>query len=131
MKILHFGRKGKLSPRFIELHEILERIGPVVYRLALPPKSEKIHNVFHVSMLHRYRSELSHVLSLEEIEIQPYLSYSEEPIKILAQGMKELRNKQVLLVKVLWRWHEVEEATWETKESLIFQYPDLFSSNIF
>ena len=55
-KILHFGRKGKLSPRFIGPYEVLERVGPVAYRLALPPELAKLHDVFHVSMLRRYRS---------------------------------------------------------------------------
>ncbi|KAA3474098.1 DNA/RNA polymerases superfamily protein [Gossypium australe] len=50
-KILRFGQKGKLSPRFIGMYEIIERAGPVAYRLMLPPELEKIHNVFHVSML--------------------------------------------------------------------------------
>ena len=49
--VLRFGRKGKLSPRFIGPYEILDRVGPVAYRLALPPELEKIPNVFHVSML--------------------------------------------------------------------------------
>ncbi|KAG8471955.1 hypothetical protein CXB51_036468 [Gossypium anomalum] len=46
-KVLRFGRKGKLSPRFIGPYEIIERIGPVAYRLALPPELDRIHNVFH------------------------------------------------------------------------------------
>ena len=50
-KILRFGRKGKLSPRFIGLYEILERVGPIAYRLALPLELAKLHDVFHVSML--------------------------------------------------------------------------------
>ena len=54
-KILRFGKKGKVSPRFIILYEILERIGPVAYRLALPMELVKLHNVFHVSMLQKYR----------------------------------------------------------------------------
>ena len=61
-KILRFGQKGKLSPRFIGPYEILERIGLVAYRLALPPKLAKLHNVFHVLMLRRYRFDKSHIL---------------------------------------------------------------------
>ena len=54
---MRFGKKGKLSPRFIGPYKVIEKVGPVGYRLALPPKLEKIHNVFHVSMLRRYRSD--------------------------------------------------------------------------
>ena len=54
-KILRFGKRGKLSPRFVGPYEILERIGPVAYRLALPPELAKLHDVFHVSMLWKYR----------------------------------------------------------------------------
>ena len=60
-KILRFGRKGKLSPRFIGPYEILERVGPVAYRLALPRELAKLHAVFHVSMLRRYCSDTSHI----------------------------------------------------------------------
>ena len=63
-KILWFGKKGKLSPRFIGPYEILERIGPVAYRLALPPELAKLHNMFHVSMLRRYRSNESLILQM-------------------------------------------------------------------
>ena len=61
-KILRFGRKGKLSPRFISPYEILERVGPVVYHLALPLELAKLHDVFHVSMLRRCRYDTSHIL---------------------------------------------------------------------
>ncbi|KAA3477744.1 DNA/RNA polymerases superfamily protein [Gossypium australe] len=76
-KILRFGRKGKLSPRFIESYEIIKRIGSVAYRLALPSELGKIHNVFHVSMLRCYRSDPSHVISPSDIEIQPDMTYNE------------------------------------------------------
>ena len=68
-KVMRFGKNGKLSPRFIGLYEVIEKVGPVAYRLALPPDLEKIHNVFHVSMLRRYRSVPSHVVSSETIEL--------------------------------------------------------------
>ena len=59
--------KGKLSPRFIGPYEILERIGPVAYQLALPPELTKLQDVFHVSMLRRYRFDGSHILPVQEI----------------------------------------------------------------
>ncbi len=55
-KIMGFSKKGKLSPHFIGPYEVLERVGPLTYRLALSPELEEIHNVFHVSMLRKYRS---------------------------------------------------------------------------
>ncbi|KAA3484216.1 receptor-like protein kinase [Gossypium australe] len=99
-------------------YEIVERIGPMAYRLALPAELEKIHNVFHASMLRRYRLDSSHVISPAKIKIQPDMTYNEELIKILAQEVKQLRNKSIALVKVLWRQHDVEEATWEPEEAM-------------
>ncbi|KAG8490817.1 hypothetical protein CXB51_013992 [Gossypium anomalum] len=130
-KILRFGRKGKLSPRFIGPYEISERVGPVAYRLILPPYLDKIHNVFHVSMLRHYRSDPSHIIHPSEVEIQADMSYEEEPIRILAREVKELRNKRVPLVKVLWLKHGIEEATWETENSIKERYPNLFTGKIF
>ncbi|XP_015167109.1 uncharacterized protein [Solanum tuberosum] len=104
----------------------LKRIGPVAYKLALPPELEKIHNVFHVSMLRRYRSDTSHVLPVESIGVNPDLTYSEEPIRIEAREVKQLRNKRIPLVKVLWRNHSGKEATWEREEDMRTQYPHLF-----
>ena len=62
-KVMRFGKNGKLSPRFIRPFEVIEKVGPVAYRLALPLELENIHNVFHVSILRRYRSDPSHVVS--------------------------------------------------------------------
>ena len=126
-KVMRFGKRGKLSPRFIGPYEVIEKVGPVAYRLALPPELEKIHSVFHVSMLWRYRSDPSHVVSSETIELRPDLTYEEEPVEILAQEVKELRNKKIPLVKVLWRNHKTEEATWESEETMRQQYPQLFN----
>ena len=127
-KILCFGRKGKLSPRFIGPYEILERVGPVVYRLALPPKSAKLHDVFHVSMLRRYRSDPSHILPVQDIQVQEDFTFDEEPKAILDREIRQLWNKQVPLVKVLWKHHGMEEATWEPESTMRVQYPQLISS---
>ena len=85
-------------------------MGLVAYRLALPLNLEKIHNVFHVSMLRRYRSDPSHVVLSETIELRPDLTYEEEPVEILAREVKELRNKKIPLFKVLWRNQKTKEA---------------------
>ena len=72
---MRFGKKGKLNPRFIGPYEVIKKVGPVAYKLALPLDLEKIHNVFHVSMLRRYRSDPSYVVSTETIELRPDLTY--------------------------------------------------------
>ena len=126
-KVMRFGKKGKLSLRFIGPYEVIEKVGPVAYRLALPPDLENIHNVFHVSMLRRYRSDPTHIVSSETIELRPDLTYEEEPLEILAHEVKELRNKKIPLVKVLWRNHKTEEANWESEETMRQQYPQLFN----
>ena len=128
--MLIFGKKWKLSPRFISPYEVIERIGPMAYRLALPPKLAKLHDVFHVSMLRKYRSDASHILPLQEVQVQVYFSYDEEPKAILAREVKQLRNKQVQLVKVLWQHHGKEEATWEPEATMRAQYPQLFDSGM-
>ena len=120
---MRFGKNGKLSHRFIGPYEVIEKLGPVAYRLALPSELEKIHNVFHVSMLRRYRSDPTHVVSSETIELRPDLPYEEEPLEILAREVKELQNKRIPLVKVLWRNHNIEEAMWESEEVMRHQYP--------
>ncbi|KAL4376493.1 hypothetical protein GQ457_02G033130 [Hibiscus cannabinus] len=125
-KVMRFGRKWKLSPRYIGPYEIVERVGPVAYRLLLPPELERIHDVFHVSMLRNYRSDPSHVMPVEEIELNPDLSYDEEPIEILASDSKVLCGRTIELVKVKWRHRGVEEATWERKDDMRDQYPYLF-----
>ena len=89
----------------------MERIGPVAYRLALPSELAKLHDVFHVSMLRRYRSDESHILPVQEIQVHADLSYDEETKAILEREVKQLQNKQVPLVKVLWQHHGREEAT--------------------
>ncbi|KAA3471968.1 DNA/RNA polymerases superfamily protein [Gossypium australe] len=117
-KIFRFGRKGKLSPRFIGPYCVLKRVGSVVYQLELPPELSQIHSVFHVSMLRRYRSDPSHIVAVEEIKIRPNLSFEEEPVQILDRDVKVLRRKSVPLVKVLWRNYRSEEATWEPEDTI-------------
>ncbi|XP_052478360.1 uncharacterized protein LOC128033905 [Gossypium raimondii] len=109
-KVLRFGCKGKLSPRFIGSYRILKRVGSVAYQLELPPELDHIYDVFYISMLMRYRSDPSHVVSVEEIGVRPDLTFEEKPIQILDRDIKVLRRKSIPLVRVLWQNHDNEEA---------------------
>ena len=124
--VMRFGVKGKLSPKYVGPYEVLERIGEVAYKLALPVELSKVHNVFHVSQLRRYRSDPSHVIAVESVEVNPNLTFEEKPVKILDRQVRSLRRKEVPLVKVLWRSQKYEQATWETEESMRLKYPELF-----
>ena len=81
--VLRFGKRRKLSPRYIGPYRIVERIGEVAYRLELPSDLDRIHDGFHVSMLRKYIPDPSHVLIEQPVEIQVNLTYEEEPVQIL------------------------------------------------
>ena len=106
---------------------MLERIGPVAYRLALPLSLAGVHDVFHVSQLRKCLSDLDAVLESSQPEVQPDLTIPKEPVKILDRAERVLRRKMILVVKVLWSGQAGREATWETKDSMRRRYPQLFS----
>ncbi|KAL6573208.1 hypothetical protein OROMI_012824 [Orobanche minor] len=121
--VIRFGKKGKLQPRFIGPFEILDRVGDLAYRLALPPELSAVHNVFHVSILRRYVHDPEHVCNYEELQVAGNLTYEEVPIAILERKIHKLRNKDVSLIKVQWSRHSVNEATWEREEEIRSKYP--------
>ena len=124
--VMRFGKKGKLSPRYIGPFEILDRVGKVSYRLALPPSMGHVHPIFHISMLRRYVPDPSHVLQTQEIEVDESLSYEELPVQVMDRQIRQLRNKSIPMVKVLWRNRKVEECTWESEDVMRHRYPHLF-----
>ena len=81
--VVRFGKHEKLSPRFIGPFEILERVGTVAYRLALPPNMSGVQELFHVSMLRRYTPDLAHVVDGEEIEVDTDGTFEEGPVCIM------------------------------------------------
>ena len=124
--VVRFGKRGKLSPRFIGPLEILERIGTVAYQLALPPSMSGVHEVFHVSMLWKYTSDPAHVVDWGQIEVDTDGTFKEGPVCILDSRDQVLRRKTVRLVRVLWRHCGVEKSTWECKDTMRATYPFLF-----
>ena len=124
--MVRFGKRGKLSPRFIGPFKILERVGIVVYRLVLPPNLSGVHEVFHVSMLRKYTLDPTHVVDWGEIEVDTDGTFEEGPICILDSCDQVLRRKTVRLVRVLWRHYGVEESTWECEDTIRATYPFLY-----
>jgi len=111
--VIRFGIRRKLSPRFIGLFEILEWVEDMAYRLALSSSLEGTHNIFHVSQLRRYIKDEIHVLDYSELELQPDLSYTEQPMAITDRSVKILKNRAILLVLVSWKRHSPGEVIWE------------------
>jgi hypothetical protein len=100
-EVMRFGRKGKLSPRFVGPFEILEKVGTVAYRLVLPPNLAGVHNVFHISILRKYVLDPTHILDSKPLQIRPNMTYKEASIKVLDRKEPALRNKSISLVKIL------------------------------
>ena len=109
--VVRFGKCGKLSPRFIRLFEILERMGTVAYRLTLSASMSGVHEVFQVSMLREYTPDPAHVVDWGEIEVDTDGTFEEGPVCIVDSRDQVLRRKTVRLVRVLWQHCGVEEST--------------------
>ena len=124
--VVRFGKRGKLSPRFIGPFEILERICGVAYRLALPPSMSGFHEVFHVSMLRKYTPYPAHVVDWGQIEVDKDGTFEEGLVCIVDSRDQVLRRKTVRLVRVLWWHYGVEESTWEREDTMRATYPFLF-----
>ena len=123
--VVRFGKRGKLSPRYIGPFEVLERVGIVAYQLALPPSLSNIHAVFHVSMLRKYTPDPNHVVDWSELVVDTDGTF-EGPMSIMDSRDQVLRGETVKLVKVLWQNRKVEEVTWEREDMMCTNYPFLF-----
>ena len=124
--VVRFGKRGKLSPRFIGPFEILERVGTVAYQLAFPPSMSGVHEVFHVSMLRKYTPDPAHVVDWGEITVDTNGTFEEGPVRVMDSRDQVLRRKTLRLVKVLWQHRGVEEAMWEREDTMRATYPFLF-----
>ncbi|WVZ70158.1 hypothetical protein U9M48_018846 [Paspalum notatum var. saurae] len=123
-----FGLCGKLSPRYVGPFQVVERVGPVAYRLNLPSDLSGVHNVFHVSLLRKCLREPTERAEIPLIELQPDLSYEEYPTKILDTKERVMRQRTTRFLKVQWSNHTEEEATWEKEKDLYKSFPYLVES---
>lgn len=118
-------KSRKLLPKFLGPYEILRRIGPVAYEIALPPQLANLHNVFHVSQLRKYVYDPTHVLEVDDIHVREDLTVETGPVRVLDVQTKKLRGKEICSVKVLWN-DETQEMTWELEDYMRKEYPHLF-----
>ncbi|GJW35828.1 hypothetical protein Tco_0058748 [Tanacetum coccineum] len=127
--VIRFGKRGKLSPRYIGPFKIIERIGPVAYKLEFPDKLHRIHSTFHVSNLKKCMADENLVIPLEEIQLDDKLHFIEEPVEIMDRKVKQLKQSRIPIVKVRWNSRRGPEYTWEREDFFKRNYPHLFSSN--
>ncbi|WMV46217.1 hypothetical protein MTR67_039602 [Solanum verrucosum] len=125
---IRFGKKWKLSPRYIGPYRISKRIDNVAYELELLPELATFNSVFHISMLKNYMGDPSLIIPTKNISIKDNLSYEDIPIEMFDCEVRRLRTKEVASVKVFGRNQLVEEDTWEVDEDMKKRYPHLFTS---
>ncbi|GKE25457.1 putative reverse transcriptase domain-containing protein [Tanacetum coccineum] len=109
--VIHFGKKGKLEPRYVGPFKIMERIGPVAYRLRLPQELSGVHDTFHVSNLKKCLAEENMHVPLDEIKVDKTLRFVKEPIEIMDREVKSLKRSKISIVKVRWNSKRGPEFT--------------------
>ncbi|GKB07380.1 hypothetical protein Tco_0835664, partial [Tanacetum coccineum] len=124
------GCEGKTATRYVGPFEIIERVGPVAYRLKLPQELSCVHDTFHVSNLKKCLAEPDVQVPLDEIEIDENLRFVEEPIEIVERDVKKLKRRRIPLVKVRWNSRQGAEYTWEHEDQFRKKYPNLFSEPV-
>jgi hypothetical protein len=126
--VSRFGVKGKLAPRYIGPFLVSEHCGPVAYRLQLPETLSAVHNVFHVSQLKKCLRVPDRTIELTYVVLEPDLTYSEHPIRVLDQKDRITRRKTLKFYKIQWNQHSEDEATWETQDFLDKKFPGFLAS---
>jgi hypothetical protein len=127
--VQRFGVRGKLAPRYIGPYPIVERCGPMAYRLDLPVNLSTIHNIFHVSQLKKCLRVPTEAVESGSIQLESDLTYPKHPIKIIDRKDRVTRRTTNRFYKVQWSNHSEDEATWEQEEFLRSKYLDFLNAH--
>ncbi|GJS23488.1 putative reverse transcriptase domain-containing protein [Tanacetum coccineum] len=125
--VVHFGKPGKLNPRYVGPFKVLEKVGAVTYKLELPQKLSKVHNTFHVSNLKKCHANEPLAVSLDGLHINDKLHFVKEPVVIMDRDIKRLKQSRIPIVKVRWNSRRGPEFTWEREDQFRKKYPHLFT----
>ena len=85
-----------------------------------------VHDVFHICMLRRCAHNPAHEIDFSDIEVNNNVTYNEGPVRVLDREVKKLRNKEIPLVKIQWKHHNKDEASWELESEMREKFPFLF-----
>ncbi|GKF01229.1 hypothetical protein Tco_0028152, partial [Tanacetum coccineum] len=111
--VVRFGKRDKLNSRYVGPFKVLAKVGKVAYRLELPQELSRVHHTFHVSNLKKCYADEPIVMPLEGIHVDDKLQFVEEPVEIMEQEIKRLKQSRIPLVKVRWNSRRGPEFTWE------------------
>ncbi|GJY64142.1 hypothetical protein Tco_0465602 [Tanacetum coccineum] len=98
--VIHFGKRGKLNPRYVGPFKVLERVRDAAYKIELPEELSRVHSTFH---------------------------FVEEPVEILEREVKQLKRSHIPIIKVRWNSRRGPEFTWEREDQFRKKYPHLFT----
>ncbi|GJR90509.1 hypothetical protein Tco_0214520 [Tanacetum coccineum] len=125
--IVRFGKRGKLNPRYVGPFKVLEKVGSVAYKLELPQELSRVHNTFHVSNLKKCYLDEPLAVPLEGLHVDDKLRFVEEPVEIMDQEVKWLKQNHIPIVKVRWNSRKGPEFTSEREDQFQKKYPHLFT----
>ncbi|GJT41661.1 putative reverse transcriptase domain-containing protein [Tanacetum coccineum] len=125
--VVHFGKRGKLNPRYVGPFKVLEKVRSIAYKLELPQELSRVHNTFHVSNLKKCYADEPLSIPLDGLHIDDKLYFVEETVEIMDHEVKQLKQSRILIVKVRWNSKRGPEFTWEREDQFRKKYPHLFT----